>query len=339
MIEPTSILAFRNGSIGNTLAAVPALRALKQKYSSAPLTVVVDPVGYELLEVCPWIDRLIIYDKRNRDQGFLPWLRLVRELRSVRPSHAVLFKRFYRNGVLAYLSGARVRAGFETDGKAPFLNLTVPYDESVSIVELNLRLAALLKAESAKRNLELWLSDNDIRLALEATAGHVPVGHSYTVAHYGGLTTPPDFLPLPHFAEMLKSVHPSGEPVFLIGTGDTERRWAEELHRLFPSAIPIFGLDVRVSAALIQGARLFVGFNSGPAHLAAAVHTPSLIIFRPDARVQQEIHKWLPPSETSQPLIPPAADDTTWSGFLERARTMASELRTAALSSRSSVSS
>jgi ADP-heptose:LPS heptosyltransferase len=88
---PESILAFRNGSIGNTLVAVPALRALRRRYPQARLTVVVDPVGDELLAHCPWIDARIVYDRRGRDRGLAAWLRLVGRLRAVHPRHAVLF--------------------------------------------------------------------------------------------------------------------------------------------------------------------------------------------------------------------------------------------------------
>ena len=57
--EPTSILAFRNGSIGNTLAAIPALRALRERFPQATLSVVVDYIGEELLKHCTWIDNMI----------------------------------------------------------------------------------------------------------------------------------------------------------------------------------------------------------------------------------------------------------------------------------------
>ena len=118
---PTSILCFRNGSIGNTLAAVPAMRALKSAYPEARLSVVVDSAGFELLEQCPWIAELITYDKRGRDRGLFGYGKLLRRLRRTKPSHAVLFKRFFRNGLLARLAGAPVRAGFHHAGPCAVL--------------------------------------------------------------------------------------------------------------------------------------------------------------------------------------------------------------------------
>jgi heptosyltransferase II len=315
MDEPTSILAFRNGSLGNTLAAVPALRALRQRYPKTPLTVVVDPVGQQLLAHCPWINRLIVYDKRGRDRGWRRHINLVRALRSVRPSHAILFKRFFRNGLLARLSGARIRAGFITDNEAPFLNLTIPYDESVSVVDLNLRLAALLDAKTTDRHLELFLAPEDMEEAEQLVARANPAGRRFLVAHYGGRTTAPDFLPVERFAPLLKGIATEHQ-VFLIGYGHGETLLAERIRSQFPAVHIACNLPLRVTAALMQNAALFVGFNSGPAHLAAAIGIPELIFFRSDHRTEKEIRKWLPPSECALPMVPPTeATNAVWTAF------------------------
>lgn len=324
---PRSILVFRNGAIGNTLAAIPALRALRDRYPAAALAVVVDPVGCELLEHCPWIDRLIVYDKRGQDRGILNYIRIVRALRKTAPSHAVLFKRFFRNGLLAYLSGARVRAGFVTDGKAPFLNRTIPYDATIPVAELNLRLAALLGANPIEVRLEFFFDDSDNVRAATVLAELGVAENKLCVAHYGGLTTAPGFLPIDRFAALLQQLAPADTRIVLIGHGAQERAWRDAIVRQMPVCIAADDLPVRLTAALIQRARLFIGFNSGPTHIAAAVGTPALVLFRPDARVHDEIRKWLPVSPVARPLIPPAAqDEQAWAEFFAAARRAAEEI-------------
>jgi ADP-heptose:LPS heptosyltransferase len=70
-----------------------------------------------------------------------------------------------------------------------------------------------------------------------------------------------------------------------------------------------------------------VGFNSGPAHLAAAAGAPALILFRPDDRVEAEIRKWLPVSDRVRALTPPRMpDDEAWSAFFDRAAQAAAGL-------------
>jgi heptosyltransferase-2 len=325
--DPTSLLIFRNGSIGNTLAAVPAMRALRAGFPRARLTVVVDPVGYTLLKHFPWFDRLIVYDKRGKDRGLLAHINLIRDLRSVRPSHAVLFKRFFRNGLLSLLSGAPIRAGFVSDGKAPFLNLTIPYDSNCPIVDLNLRLAETIGAPSAGRHLEMFLSAEDHRDAERILKQHSLIDTPFAIAHYGGLTTPPDFVSIPQFAEVVqRSVQDM--PVLVIGHGTQETHWAASLGQIPGRFLPTCGIPLRTTAALLSRARFFLGFNSGPAHLAAAMKTPSIILFRGDANSEHEIRKWLPPSNASRALIPPRpAESAAWNSFLDTIQETADRLR------------
>jgi ADP-heptose:LPS heptosyltransferase len=326
--EPTSILAFRNGSIGNTLVAVPALRALRVTFPRARLAVVVDPLGFQLLEHCPWINRLIVYDKRGADRGVIAYLRLVHTLRSLRPSHVILFKRFFRNGLLGFLSGAQVRVGYRTDNSAPFLNRTIPFDETVNSIDANLDLAALIGAQSVGRHLEMFLSDDDQHAAAAIMAQHAVASQSFIAAHYGGLSWEPDFISRERYTELLKRIAGS-HAICFVGAGDREAAWAAEMAAKLHSASVVCNLPVRLTAALLKHARLFVGFNSGPTHLAAAVGTPSLMLFKPDHSDALQVGRWLPPGGLTLPLLPPKNDrPEMWEAFFSHAEQTAASLQT-----------
>lgn len=321
MQPPCSILAFRNGSIGNTLAAIPTLRALRHAYPDARLTVVVDSIGHELLMPCPWIDNLIVYDKHGRDRGLSRQFRIIRQLRAVRPTHAILFKRFFRNGLLARLSGAPIRVGFMTNGKAPFLTHTISYVEDISIVDLNLRLASLLGTPSEDNRLECFITVEDEQNADDFLQTH-GISRNYIIAHYGGSTSSPDFVSTSRFASLLNAISPECD-VLLTGHGAREISHAHEIQALSPQYHMATDLPIRVAAALMQRASFFVGFDSGPAHLAIAAGTRSLILYRSGKRVQEQIRKWRPPSPLAFPLIPPGTpDDKSWSEFCNSSRRM-----------------
>ncbi|MCP4633360.1 MAG: glycosyltransferase family 9 protein, partial [candidate division Zixibacteria bacterium] len=65
------IVIFRNGSIGNTLVAVPLIRSIRKAVPDCHIAVVVDPVGKELLKYCPYVNELILYDKRGYHRPLL----------------------------------------------------------------------------------------------------------------------------------------------------------------------------------------------------------------------------------------------------------------------------
>jgi len=314
--EPTSILVFRNGSIGNTLVALPALLALKRRFPDTKLSVVLDSTGAELLRYCPFIDQIITYDKRGKDKGFFAHLKLLRTLRSLHPSHAILFKRFFRNGMLAYLCGATYRIGFVTNGKASFLNHTIHYDETVHIAELNMTLLSLLGIQDRVEPYRILLNSGDGSEARRLLEKSIPEGKRFAVIHYGGSTTRADFFSTEKMKQLLQPLIESEIELVFIGSGKTEKKLAEAAIFSLGHGRLLFDLPIRIMASVIAEAICFIGFNSGPAHVATGVGTPGIVIYRPDANVESEIHKWKPLGDLT-PFIPPFNEDASaWHEFL-----------------------
>jgi heptosyltransferase-2 len=293
MSTPERILVFRNGSIGNTLAAVPALRCLRESFSNAEIAVVVDPVGEELLANCPYVNRTILYDKHGRDGGVGGFLRVASRVRSFRPDVAVLFKRFFRNGLLSRISGAVQRVGFETDGKAPFLSVTIPYDESIHVAELNLKLVRLMGAiVDVPPTPEIFLTNAELNTARSVLQEHGIHG-DYVVAHFGGVSGGAEFVSMECRGELLRKLC-RNIPVVLIGTGAQESDQAGSLAESIEHAVSIVNQPLRVTMSVISLAAGFIGTNSGPMHIAAAARVPGIALFRNDQRYTIERTKWRP---------------------------------------------
>ncbi|MDH3636999.1 MAG: hypothetical protein OES09_00860, partial [Gammaproteobacteria bacterium] len=156
--ETPKFLVFRNEKIGNTLAAVPVLRALRKRWPNATIDVVVDKIARDTLENCPYTDELILYEKRQGGAFRFRHGSLVRRLRRSRYDAAILCKRFRRNEILAWLSGAPVRIGFETPGKSTPFKLThkVIYNDLRRVVDNNLNLLGPLGLTPDNREFEFW---------------------------------------------------------------------------------------------------------------------------------------------------------------------------------------
>lgn len=272
--------------------AVPALRALRNAFPDVPITVVADHLGKELLLHCSYVNELIVYEKYREHSGLSGFLNIVRQVRHTRPSHALLFKRFFRNGLIAYLSGAKVRAGFKTDGKAPFLNLTTDYDLQTHIAHLNLRLTEMIGAQSQDDALEVFLSSEDELQAEEWCREHDLEPGNFICAHYGGVSVGSGFMPIEIFGAFLNQQR-DGRRVVLIGSGGAELQSAFALTKHVSNSALAVNLPLRTAIAILSRARAFAGFNSGPAHLAAACKRPGLVIF-PDDVYRKDGIRWRP---------------------------------------------
>ena len=83
--------------------------------------------------------------------------------------------------------------------------------------------------------------------------------------------------PLPSFLKLARKLRARGAGVFTL-CGPVERQMVDALRAHVPSLIPG---DLRSLAGLLRHADLFVGNDSGPGHIAAAVGTPTLTMFGP----------------------------------------------------------
>lgn len=105
------------------------------------------------------------------------------------------------------------------------------------------------------------------------------------------------FWPEERMGEVVSGLLDDGLPVILVGS--REGRAAAERLGKHPGLHNLQGfVDSDELAAVLAGARLFVGSDSGPGHVAQAVHAPSLVIFG-----ATEVHRWgpLPPLKGEEP--------------------------------------
>jgi heptosyltransferase III len=97
--------------------------------------------------------------------------------------------------------------------------------------------------------------------------------------------------PIEKFAEIARWLRDPRGIASVVNIGLADAAIAAEIRRLMQdcAAIPE-PFDIRELMALIAGARLFVGNDSGPAHLAAASQRPAVVIYGPTNPVQW--HPW-----------------------------------------------
>jgi len=110
-----SILVFKQRNIGDVLLSTPAIHALRIAWPQARIAVAVNSGTEAMIEGNPDIDRVIVFDRSARDAGGAGrWReegRFLGEIRAWRPDLAVQLTEGDRGAILAFLSGARFRAG------------------------------------------------------------------------------------------------------------------------------------------------------------------------------------------------------------------------------------
>ena len=265
--EP-SIVLVRLRSLGDTVLATPAFALLRQALPYARIHVAMEERFADVLEGQPDIDGIL---RLGSAAGVLAKVRLLREVRVLRPSLCVDMHGGSTAAWLTALSGARWRAGFAHFRHAWAYNERIPRAQEVLRREPNSRVHTA--EHHAAAMIHLGVHTDEIpgaRLAGKPSHREQP----YAVLHAGAAYFTKRW-PIRHFARLAHAIRERHalEPVFVVGPDDAayERDLSGfEIRR---------GLPLAELKSLLRGARLFVGNDSGPAHVAAAFGVPCVVIF------------------------------------------------------------
>ncbi len=106
---PRRILIVLHGAIGDVVRALPLLGRMRRGWPEAHIAWAVEPKSAPILERHPWLDELILYDRRRAPWSFVPFLR---EIRGGHFDLVVDLQRHLKSGVTSLISGAHDRIGF-----------------------------------------------------------------------------------------------------------------------------------------------------------------------------------------------------------------------------------
>ena len=270
------VLFIRLRRIGDIILTTPAVRAVRTALPRAELVYVVEEPYRKLVEGNPDIDRVVTVPKGQSRREFLA---LVRALRKEGYDAVVDFHGGPRASLLALLSGGKVKAGYAVKYRGFFYDIRVPRapkEGRIHSVENHVNLVRALGIEVGDipglvlpmprgkvPNLDLQGRDRLIAL-------HIGAGNRF---RYWGTDN------LVRLVRLLGEI--PGTRTALIGGPEDKAAEAEILEKAPGTRSHVAALDLAGTAELIRRAAVFVGPDSGPMHIAAAVGTPVVAWFGP----------------------------------------------------------
>src|SRR5436190_8654706 len=119
---PSRILVRATNWIGDAVMSLPALRALRQRYPQAHITILAKPWVADLYRREHVCNTLVPYTARS-------WREKWAAARALRPHNfdtAVLFQNAFEAAALAYVAGIPQRIGYARDGRGFLLTHAIP---------------------------------------------------------------------------------------------------------------------------------------------------------------------------------------------------------------------
>ena len=311
--SPRRILFVRTDRLGEVLLNLPAVAALHAAQPEVHLAMMVSPNLSALLKDVPEIDSVIEY----RDTGTQPWwlkaVTLACQLRRERFDVAVISNPKKEFHLATFLAGIPRRIGYNRKG-GWLLTDRLPDRKALGElheVEYNLNLVRSLGFPTTIPQWRLPHLEREQHEVLQLLEQRGMKRSEPFIAVHPWTSNPLKQWPLDRYQALIRMVvQRLSLPVALIG-GPEERQQAEALLSAgVPMADLVGQLTLRQLAALLQRARLLVSNDSGPVHLAAAVGTPTVVLFgTPDAATGPR--RWGPWGEGHVVIWKPSMDAIT----------------------------
>jgi len=285
------ILVFRPDHIGDAIMATAVLRPLREKYPEAHIAMCVGPWARDLFEGHPGIDELIVADlpwwgkvrKRitNTASGLRP-AGLVRRLRGA-PFDLFLDVRSDLRHILIGLAGrSRHIIAYNRTGADAALSGTVPYHYREHEVIKAVRLLEPLGIRVAEP--ALWLPvREDARASLAEKLGAAGIAaDAPMVALCPQTRVRVKEWPEGHWEELVRGLVAKGPAgLEIVVAGDKSLAFPLPAGRVGRVGFFLGDLTLAELNALFERARLVIGSDSAPLHLAACGVTPIIALFGP----------------------------------------------------------
>ncbi|WP_058913704.1 putative lipopolysaccharide heptosyltransferase III [Entomohabitans teleogrylli] len=290
---PSRILVIKLRHHGDMLLITPVIHALKQHYPDTSVDVLLYEETREMLAANREIRQIYGLDRRWKTQGARYKLRqewaLLQSLRQQRYDLVLNLADQWNSALITAFTGAAVRIGFDFPKRRHFLwrhchNRLAATDahQTQHTVEQNLSILAPLGLSVDHPTVTMAYTSGDWQncLALIPEAFR----RQYIVIQ----PTSRWFFKCwreSRMSEVINALAEMGQHVIITsGPDPKEKQMVEAIIAGCPQA-PILSLagqlTLRQLAALIDHARLFIGVDSVPMHMAAALQTPLIALFGP----------------------------------------------------------
>jgi lipopolysaccharide heptosyltransferase I len=279
------ILIVRLSAIGDTVHTVPVLCALRDRFPAATIGWIVERTSAPLLRGHPDLDHLIEVPRGWLKSPRLIW-KTARQLRSLRFEISIDAQSLTKSSITAWLSGAPRRIGFtrcEYEGRelSSWINRELLEPTADHVIDRLLELLRPLGVEHPAVNFRLP-NYEEADVAIKRFIFDRGLGAGFAVINTGA-GWPSKLWPAERYAELARYLgNERNLPSVVCWAGPAEQQMADQIIvRAGGHAHVAPPTSLRELAALARRAKLFIGSDTGPLHIAAAVGTPCVGLYGP----------------------------------------------------------
>lgn len=281
LMKLNKILVLRSDRFGEFLLNIPAIRAIRETYPDAEIILFIHSSIVELARCVPYVDEILECDKVS--DGLFKKLNFVKSLKKFKFDAAVMLNPSKDFNIVTFLAGIPIRVGY--DRKWGFLlNHKIADNKHLGLnheVDYNLELVSLIGAKTDNKAPTLDLDMHEVN----KFAAYIGIDKlDNLVAMHPWTSDPVKEWNQENFRLLAKRlIEELKVKILIVGTKDKLEKSRTLFGDLGDSVIDITGkTGLKELSWCLKKCRLLISADSGPVHLASAVGTPTVVLFRGD---------------------------------------------------------
>ncbi len=285
-----NILVFNPAFLGDTVITTPLLKALKALFPNAQISFCVRPEHAKLFYNLPFIDNVILFDKRNTQKGFSGILKFANELSNFKFDLIINLHLSLRSTTLLSLIKDTYLIGYSTAVLSYLFNKRIEKKQELCEVERNLMFLSDLcddftldEAKKLGAGLETYVDktiyNNTTSYFLSTSPNKKVVGIA------PGSVWATKRYPTSSYIKVAEMLYENGYAIALFG-GKDDIESLDEFASSFKYPYYDFACKTSLSElpAIIKSVDLLLVNDSGLMHIACSVQTPCVAVFGPTTK-------------------------------------------------------
>ncbi len=272
------ILLIKLKGIGDVVLSTVVFDNLRKDFPNASIDFLTEPPSKIALEYIPAINEILLFDKKEHFNSMkLIWRVMKRQYDLVIDMYSNP-----RTALVTFLSGARYRAGFPYRGREYAYNLKGPVDRGTHhAAQLHLELLREIGLTAEDATLHFGISPDDSSFADSFFAETFHNGNPVVaLSPSGGWESKK--CDVSKFVEIGNALIEKYRCKLLVVWGPSDLQDAQDICAGISTDVVLAPpSSIREMAALMKKCKFVVANDSGPMHIATAVHVPVLSLHGP----------------------------------------------------------
>ncbi|MFC1566420.1 lipopolysaccharide heptosyltransferase II [bacterium] len=279
------ILLIQTAFLGDIILTIPLIKNLKKIFPDKELTVLTTPVGEKVLKNTDLDCKIIVYDKKGSQKGFLNLIKLTSELREQKFDLAIMPHRSLRTALTAYLARIPHRWGFSNSEGKFLLTKKIQYVKGIHEIDRNLSFLDEFNLSYDKTiNFKV---DNETEEQVEKILKQNNfLGEKIIGIHPGSVWFTKKW-PVKKFIDLIKHLSYNNYKIIIFGDKSDEKIGfeIEKSDFLHSNVLNLIGnTTIKQLIGFIKKISLYITNDSGPMHIAAAEDIPLIAFFGPTVK-------------------------------------------------------